>query len=75
MNVYIFSQLEDTFEKYTDFIVTAKSEDDAWKQIKAPFKNEREWWEEFSPNKFVNDRLQYKVVKLDLNVSKVVAHY
>ena len=83
MNVYVFSQCDDPFEMYTDFTVVAKSKDDAWEQIKALFKGKREWWEKFTPDEwdeftsdsFFNDRSQYKVVKLDLNAPKVIAHY
>lgn len=74
MNVYVFSQSEYPFDMFTDFTVVAKSEDDAWEQIKALFKGKSEW-DDFSPDSFINDRSKYTITKLDLNTPRAIAHY
>lgn len=74
LNVYVFSQSEYSFDMFTDFTVVAKSEDDAWEQIKALFKG-KEDWDEYSPDSFVNDRSKYTITKLDLNTPRAIAHY
>lgn len=81
LKLYFFSQWEDPYGTYNEFTVLAKSEDDAWKQIKEKMKEPEGYGTDYNGNTYPcfgtyeHNRSVYKVKCYPVDKSVVIRHF
>lgn len=80
LKLYYFSQWSDPYGTYNEFTVLAKSEDDAWKQIKEKMKEPDGYGTDYNGNtspyygEYEHDRSVYKVKCYPVDKPVVIRH-
>ena len=81
LKLYYFSQWDDPYDVYNEFTVLAKSEDDAWKQIKEKMKEPEGYGTDYNGNTYPcygtyeHNRSVYKVKCYPVDKPVVIRHF